>query len=55
MAKDLRVEIPMNTELTTQQAAQLLGVSEPFLIKLLEERKLKFHVSERIGESRPRI
>lgn len=37
--KGFRV-IPVNTQLTTQEAADLLNVSRPFLVKLLEEGKI---------------
>jgi excisionase family DNA binding protein len=33
---------PQRTTLTTQEAAEILGVSRPTLIKLLEERKIPF-------------
>lgn len=32
--------IPIRTELTTQQAADILGVSRPFVVKEIEERRL---------------
>lgn len=34
--------IPVNTELSTQEAANLLGVSRPFLIQRLEEGVIPF-------------
>jgi excisionase family DNA binding protein len=32
--------IPVQSELTTQQAAEILGVSRPFVVKEIEERRL---------------
>ncbi|MFN7923919.1 MAG: excisionase family DNA-binding protein [Bryobacteraceae bacterium] len=37
--------IAENHELTTQRAANILGVSRPFLIRLLEARELPYHMT----------
>lgn len=43
MAKGSAVTLlPVDTELTTQQAAELMRVSRPSLIKLLDEKKLPY-------------
>jgi len=35
--------IPINAELTTQEAANMMNVSRPHLVKLLEQEALSFH------------
>ena len=37
--------VPEHQELTTQRAANMLGVSRPFMVRLLEEDKLRFHMA----------
>ncbi len=41
--------VPIATEITTQAAAELLGCSRPYLVKLLEEGKINF---TKIGKHR---
>lgn len=37
--------VPVTQDLTTQQAAELLGVSRPFFVKLLEAGHLPYHLT----------
>ena len=37
------VIVPVESELTTSQAAAMIGVSRPFLVQLLEQGDLPFH------------
>ena len=37
--------VPVTQDLTTQQAAEMLGVSRPFFVKLLETNQLPYHLA----------
>lgn len=36
--------VPEHQQMTTQRAANLLGVSRPFMVRLVEEGKIPFHM-----------
>lgn len=38
------VVLPVETELTTSEAAEMIGVSRPFLVQLLEQGEMPFHL-----------
>ncbi len=38
----MKTQDPIHVDLTTEQAAEYLNVSHPFLISLLEEKKLQY-------------